>query len=435
MLLHPAPAHNCRFVKDEIQTQIENIEALAAVVEPLLTAAELSVLTIQSVNDKLQARTKALRTQVAQSFERIREAVNQRERALLAEVDDICRRKGVALQAQSTQITVMSRDVQHGVAFSKQLLQFGTPVEVIMTKPFLVERLAQLSGLECEQSPCADPNMYLIANESQVFQKLADFGAIVPSLASLCRVTGSGIATAEVNVPAEFAVECDYAAEILDQDSCRLVVRAEQTQVNPNTDTTSSNRECVVTVRRAQGNSFVCEYTPLVAGVLKFEIFFNGELIGSGPISVEVKSKTFSGILVAPPPTIFEGWTEHLRQDWSEVTHATDLDPGKGTYILVAAQRKDNGAIVVAAMGERASVLQPTASTHKGVPHNGAYWYLVDECGFGFSKVEKILLISADACQDEADYRCCFALEHGGGFRAGALTGVDQPLWKLIYYR
>lgn len=170
------------------------------------------------------------------------------------------------------------------------------------------------------------------------------------------------------------------------------------------------------------------------------------------------------------PRSFLDGWTQHVCVSYvADAEHGAPLPekiesiPLDAEYVFVGAQRPD-GSIAIGAVGPREAVCKRTLGnrTHEA---NGVHWYFCVEHGddeeegdepggsFGFSRVEKVSLSSADTLgsglqngddEDRVDENGHYRLSwhYGEGWRAGLVIELDsnkidraEHWMKLLYYR
>ncbi|KAH3732907.1 Cell surface protein [Pelomyxa schiedti] len=130
-----------------------------------------------------------------------------------------------------------------------------------------------------------------------------------------------------------------------------------------------------------------------------------------------------SGVMANVPAEVLSGWNVHYKQPYKHCTKASDIDPGQGEWMLVAAQDVATGVLVLAAVGKRSVVCQRSTSlTEAGVCHRGVWWYFVEGKSFGFTSTRAIQLSPADICEAAPHNRLSWHIE-GSQDEAG----VSQP--------
>jgi len=103
---------------------------------------------------------------------------------------------------------------------------------------------------------------------------------------------------------------------------------------------------------------------------------------------------------------------------------------GSGGKVLFGWKKRGGAKLAAAAMGTTRSksatnedVVNPILQqTSEALLHNGVYWYLTAET-FGFSLDPTVRLDTQDLASSNCAYRMGWALDGGGGFRAGCTCG------------
>lgn len=135
------------------------------------------------------------------------------------------------------------------------------------------------------------------------------------------------------------------------------------------------------------------------------------------------------------------GWKLAYAAPYRDPTRVETLEGLKGDCILVAAAKKGESKLAIAACGPKAVVLKRTENhaTHQA---GGVFWYFNVNRAFGFSSLPSVNLNLCDTCNVNGEDRLSwhvYEMEGGqsqaGGFRAGMETGLtDSTSWmKLVF--
>ncbi|KAH3732880.1 hypothetical protein Pelo_16290 [Pelomyxa schiedti] len=162
----------------------------------------------------------------------------------------------------------------------------------------------------------------------------------------------------------------------------------------------------------------------------------------TGKVSVLEFSQTLKqvdppeGIMMNVPQTALKGWNMHYRQPYSHPTQPSDIDPGKGEWILVASQKIGEDVLSLCAIGKRSAVCTRTTSHDTATLHRGIYWYFVENSAFGFAPSSTIKLKQADLVDKTTGWtRLSWHLHGIGGYRSGTTRINKSNAWeKLVYW-
>lgn len=134
-----------------------------------------------------------------------------------------------------------------------------------------------------------------------------------------------------------------------------------------------------------------------------------------------------------PVAVLCSGWNLHYRKPYSHGSLAAELDPGQGTWVLIASQNLTNpGVLSLASVGKREDVFAKTFSVTEAKEHRNTFWYFVDGKAFGFAESKHIQLSSADTVEG-AD-RLSWHLTGSSGWRSGNSSSINKDWYKLIYW-
>jgi len=128
-------------------------------------------------------------------------------------------------------------------------------------------------------------------------------------------------------------------------------------------------------------------------------------------------------------------WQLHLSQPYAETLGIHELRdvPKEATHVLVGAVKAaeltpevladKTSVFALAAIGERRIVIpaegEKVGTENTAIPHNGAYWYCLDGCSFGFAPTSEVKLSKADTCDAK-----------GGDCRLSWHVGISQGGWR-----
>ncbi|GMH42544.1 hypothetical protein BSKO_10463 [Bryopsis sp. KO-2023] len=143
-----------------------------------------------------------------------------------------------------------------------------------------------------------------------------------------------------------------------------------------------------------------------------------------------------------PLSMVYEvGWKLAYAAPYRDPTSVETLEALKGDCLLVAAARKGESKLAIAACGPRDAVLKRTEN-HDTHQVGDVFWYFNVNKAFGFSSLPRVALNLCDTCNVEAEDRMSWhvhemegAQSESGGFRAGAETHLtDSTSWvKLVF--
>ncbi|KAL9641419.1 hypothetical protein ABK040_013348 [Willaertia magna] len=129
-----------------------------------------------------------------------------------------------------------------------------------------------------------------------------------------------------------------------------------------------------------------------------------------------------------------KGWTLFYHKPYHHPTTEVDLQPAKGTRILVGARHKNSNSLALCAMGRKEKVLKETFE-NETTKENGCYFYHWKNHSFGFSDTNVVQLGTADLSTD-SKLKLSWHLTGRGGYRCGLLTSLNESKeWeKMLFY-
>lgn len=131
------------------------------------------------------------------------------------------------------------------------------------------------------------------------------------------------------------------------------------------------------------------------------------------------------------------GYSECFSSTYRTATSSlisSELSGCAGDNIIVAA--RETGSNVFALLGAATKDFLSTFTTsgNTTVNHNGIEWYNVANSSFGFAGAgDTVSRSSCDTNNINADLRLCWHTSGGGGWRAGATTGLNGSIaWEKV---
>ena len=95
------------------------------------------------------------------------------------------------------------------------------------------------------------------------------------------------------------------------------------------------------------------------------------------------------------------------------------------SILCAAGAALGSDTLLLVSCGNCLSILSETV-LNKPVLNNGAYWYLTTGQSFGFSLNINILQVTCDFDDHSDDYRLCWHLDGGGGWRIGKILWLNS---------
>eukprot|EP00061_Rhincodon_typus_P007571 g29403.t1 len=188
--------HNCDFVASVINKYGSFIRQLLKQTQPHIAGLQETLQKIADTRQLVQKRLRTLTEEINKFTEDYIKALEKHRSSLLKELEELRIQKENSLNLQQIQLQQILADMTTGVDFTEHLLTSGSPVEILLTKRVVVNRLKLLNKTSYSTQPREDDGIQFQQQEKAgQCNGFEVFGIIVTKTLdpSKCLLQGEGI--------------------------------------------------------------------------------------------------------------------------------------------------------------------------------------------------------------------------------------------------
>ena len=315
-------SHDYKDINEAFERYKEEVTPSLEPMEKQMTTIAKVLMQLNRHCDEITHQQAAIEAEIRDSSMRLHKIVENRQKELISQLDQITRRKLKSLATQKDQIETLQAQLGSCLEFTRESLKTGIQQhEVLVMKTDILKQVRELTT-------ASKPNIFTLSTEADVmFSASADAAAMCKNHGrvyaldspdpSACVATGRGTeeavvgekATAALNVVSFKGEPCDAVNEV------ELVSEITGSKVAGSIERSME--------RRGQGQ-YVINYQPTVKGRHQLHIKADSQHIRGSPFSVAVKLpveklgtpiQTVSGVLV-PIGVAINGKGEVVVAEW-----------------------------------------------------------------------------------------------------------------------
>ncbi|XP_059506273.1 E3 ubiquitin-protein ligase TRIM45 isoform X1 [Stegostoma tigrinum] len=279
--------HNCDFVANVINKYGSFIRQLLKQTQPHIAGLQETLQKIADTRQLVQKRLRTLTGEINKFTEDYIKALEKHRSSLLKELEELRIQKENSLNLQQIQLQQILADMKTGVDFTEHLLTNGSPVEILLTKRVVVNRLKLLNKTSYSTQPREDDGIQFQQQErAGQCNGFEVFGIIVTKTLdpSKCLLQGEGLRVAWQDQPSVFVLVCN------DQSGQQIGRGGESIQVSIYN---KKNKECTLKtiLHDNHDGTYQFTYTPRVSGLYEGYVCMKGQHVQGSPFSITVTSK------------------------------------------------------------------------------------------------------------------------------------------------
>lgn len=190
MTSHSTERHKYTQLTDTIDKQTQNITQLVDKLKRKVPVVTQSTKDVEEVTCRLEARAEVAKSEIQKCFPRILKALQDREKGMMAEVENMVQKKSKVLGLQQERLENELKRLTTTCNFTDEVLRHGNSVEILVIKKQLCDRLNELISAKFQGEPEENDVIYFSANQDEVLKALENLGQIKTSNAfpTMCTV-------------------------------------------------------------------------------------------------------------------------------------------------------------------------------------------------------------------------------------------------------
>ncbi|XP_020601510.1 E3 ubiquitin-protein ligase TRIM71-like isoform X1 [Orbicella faveolata] len=302
MTSHSTERHKYTQLTDTIDKQTQTIMQLADKLKRKVPVVTQSTKDVEEVTCRLEARAEVAKSEIQKCFPRILKALQDREKAMMAEVESTVQRKSKVLGLQQERLENELKRLTTTCNFTEEVLRHGNSVEILVIKKQLCDRLNDLISSKFQGEPEENDVIYFVANQDDVLKALEGLGQIKTSNAfpGMCTVADD-MKCATKGKKSKFTVltrdhsgaQCsgggeDVLVDVYTSDGRTVPAEVRPLGSSPGSSHALLSRYNSQNVEDNRNGSYGVSYSPFNAGMHKVSVTVRDKHIQGSPFKVNV---------------------------------------------------------------------------------------------------------------------------------------------------
>ncbi|XP_068743648.1 E3 ubiquitin-protein ligase TRIM71-like isoform X2 [Montipora capricornis] len=303
MTSHSTERHKYTQLTDTIDKQTQTIAQLADKLKRKVPVVTQSTKDVEEVTCRLEARAEVAKSEIQKCFPRILKALQDREKGMMSEVENMVQRKSKVLGLQQERLENELKRLTATCNFTEEVLRHGNSVEILVIKKQLCDRLNELITAKFQGDPEENDIIYFSANQDEVLKALENLGQIKTSNAfpAMCTVADD-MKCATKGRKSKFTVvtrdhsgaQCSGGGEDVLVDVYTSDGRTVPAEVRPlgsypgSSSSHALSRYNSQNVEDHKNGSYGVTYSPSTAGMHKVSVTVRDKHIQGSPFKVNV---------------------------------------------------------------------------------------------------------------------------------------------------
>ncbi|XP_067045260.1 tripartite motif-containing protein 2-like isoform X1 [Acropora muricata] len=247
---------------------------------PVLRAA---VDEVREVTYDLRERVEVVRNTIRDSIQRHIRALEEQERELIGQLEDISTSKEKVLNTQQQILELDLSNLLSSCEFTENVLRYGNEAEIMLVKPPIVSRLQNLNNHESQCEPEDNQVIDFISNDDELSKVIAKHGTVSTSnlFPMLSCAEGPGLSRGKVGHKSKFTIIAkDRNGEPCTTGGDLLSVKLHCPNGSPVTAEVVDNDD----------GTYTASFTPVSRGDHQITIYARGKPIQGNPFDLQVTS-------------------------------------------------------------------------------------------------------------------------------------------------
>lgn len=247
---------------------------------PVLRAA---VDEVRDVTHDLHQRVEVVRNTIRDTIQKHIQALEEQERELIGQLEDISNSKGKVLSTQQQILELDLSNLLSSCEFTENVLRYGNEAEIMLVKPQIVNRLENLNNHESQCEPEDNQVIDFTSNDEELSKVIAKHGTVSTSylFPMLSCAEGPGLSRGKVGHKSTFTVIAkDRNGEPCTNGGDFVSVKLHRPNGSPITAEVEDNND----------GTYTASFTPVSRGDHQITIYARGKPIQGSPFDLQVTS-------------------------------------------------------------------------------------------------------------------------------------------------
>ncbi|XP_068717865.1 E3 ubiquitin-protein ligase TRIM71-like isoform X2 [Montipora capricornis] len=247
---------------------------------PVLRAA---VDEVRDVTHDLHQRVEVVRNTIRDTIQKHIQALEEQERELIGQLEDISNSKGKVLSTQQQILELDLSNLLSSCEFTENVLRYGNEAEIMLVKPQIVSRLENLNNHESQCEPEDNQVIDFTSNDEELSKVIAKHGTVSTSylFPMLSCAEGPGLSRGKVGHKTTFTVIAkDRNGEPCTNGGDFVSVKLHRPNGSPITAEVEDNND----------GTYTASFTPVSRGDHQITIYARGKPIQGSPFDLQVTS-------------------------------------------------------------------------------------------------------------------------------------------------
>ncbi|XP_068672217.1 E3 ubiquitin-protein ligase TRIM71-like isoform X3 [Montipora foliosa] len=247
---------------------------------PVLRAA---VDEVRDVTHDLHQRVEVVRNTIRDTIQKHIQALEEQERELIGQLEDISNSKGKVLSTQQQILELDLSNLLSSCEFTENVLRYGNEAEIMLVKPQIVSRLENLNNHESQCEPEDNQVIDFTSNDEELSKVIAKHGTVSTSylFPMLSCAEGPGLRRGKVGHKTTFTVIAkDRNGEPCTNGGDFVSVKLHRPNGSPITAEVEDNND----------GTYTASFTPVSRGDHQITIYARGKPIQGSPFDLQVTS-------------------------------------------------------------------------------------------------------------------------------------------------